>query len=267
MAFEDDLVLRANDKKLASAFLDFEAARRSVLEALSGPGGICTIADGVIRRVATRDPAELVLAVFFHNRRVWRAAYATRSERNRYHDWLWRELLQALVVGDIEFVEHLVGRLPSEGTLNYRECDQLIYEVVYALLSCDDLDRQREGIRAKIRDRNKRSYIAFQRSIVEGLDAICANDSTAVAESIGRTGAAMRRTHCGEEGKFVCLEGHGLWALAHRIDPALVADFDTSSPLPWDRGLHAFTRTLRDPRTLFDAGELNDEVRALLTLE
>src|SRR5690606_20012849 len=76
-------------------------------------------------------------------------------------------------------------------------------------------------------------------AIRDCLVAIYEGSSEDFADALLRCGKSTRRLRSIDpHARLIDIGLHGLWALAHRVDPVIVELWSVNSPLPWDAGLH-----------------------------
>jgi hypothetical protein len=102
----------------------------------------------------------------------------------------------------------------------------------------------------------------FHTGVVRSLAAIADRDPTQFARRLQECIAGYRRYGAGRVHKYICLESHGLYELARRTSPDLVAGFDANHPLPWDAEYHAWLQSNDRPLPDIDWEKFPEEIRA-----
>jgi hypothetical protein len=75
-----------------------------------------------------------------------------------------------------------------------------------------------------------------------------------------------QRNRRGNELDIVDLECHGFYRLCQWASPDLVAAFDTTQPLPWDAGLHAWLDDHEDPLADLDLTSISSHLHQAIVL-
>lgn len=105
----------------------------------------------------------------------------------------------------------------------------------------------------------------WQQGILIVLAGLVSRQPTEIVAGLVKLLDGMRRLRRKDElEEAVCLWAHGLYRLCEWVSPDLVAEFPTTSPLPWDAGFHVWCNEHPDPLAGIDltgvSHELHDAV-------
>lgn len=190
---------------------------------------------GIARRAATGDLDEFGLFLQMHVRQAVLNHHANSDEYTE----LW-ELLPALAIGDDLAIErHLAqATFPLSGG---HPVTRIIYNGVHSLLRghAQEIDRLRKT-------RLPEKSPARLKGLVHCIQGIANRDAARVTEGIDQHLKGFYQAfRIDPMEKIISLEAHGMYRLAERIDPTLVARFDVGHDLPWDREFHAWSNDWR----------------------
>jgi hypothetical protein len=193
---------------------------------------------GFVRRLVHDDPAELALGVALGARLAWVQRRHEEQMGMGTQDDDPCLALGALPVMDLELIRRVVDA-PNREQDGQRH---LLYGAVTAAFH-----RDLEALRPVVERFNKQKvYPDFEgmRSVLTG---IARDDPAQVTAGLNGILEFENRMRKRKEGRIVSMEAHQFYRLAERVSPGLVAGFDTTQPLPWDAGFHAWTRDHPDP--------------------
>lgn len=181
---------------------------------------------GIARRLATGDIAEFGKFMLMH---VRQAVLNHTSDDDEFTE-VW-PLLQAIGIGDRLTVDSFVAVATFPMRTGHPDT-RLIYNSVHKLLRAGATKPKAPKPAAGKRP-------AWLDGMILCLEGIFVGDPSRVARGMEQHldgyGKAQRINPLE---KIVSLEAHGLYRLAERIDPNLVADCDTRRERPWDREFH-----------------------------
>lgn len=229
--------------------------------------------NGITRRVIDDEPAEIVRYTYIGTRLSWHgfanpiievpateielfigfmSQYVEIPKAETYNvsagrtvaqvqcddsAFMWIAYLNALAINDLEAVERMESDLPRS-LQHFSEPYPSHYPPLFNLvfgLARGDTTLASESI-ATLRERKLPSSDA---AIRDCLVAIYERSPVDFADALLRCGKSTRRLRSIDpHARLIAIGLHGLWALAHRVAPAIVELWNVDSPLPWDAGLH-----------------------------
>ena len=242
--------LSKRDKQLLGRVHKGPWLEKSVSEALQLPytfGSLIKL--GVVRRLIHGELSDLVRAIAATIRKEWNS-YASVRSRKRCGENLWRSCLYGLAINDWEYANRVATQMTTHTSTQHRESPELVmYDVLVALI-----ENRYGAAEQSILDEHEKNWrtIAYFRRIGECLRVIGDREYSLFPVSIKNLCKTFRRNPDYPEDALICLEAHGIWRLANRIDPALIKEFDTCSDLPWDEALHAIVSEIDGPIAMLD---------------
>ena len=200
---------------------------------------------GMARRLATGDIAEFSLFMQMYVRQSLLNLTANEDEFTE----VW-PLFHALAIQDQPTVDQYVkiATFPlKEGHPDTR----LIYNCVHALLCA----RVSQG-KTMLKKRSAGKTPDWIEGIIACMQGVIAHDASQVAVGMEQHLQGFRKaTRINPLEKIISLVAHGLYRLAERIDPDLVAQVDIARDLPWDREFHDWSSIRVPTLSLTDFGK------------
>ena len=246
---------------------------------------------GVTRRVIDDDPAEIVRYSYVKRRIVWNEfanpttelpasklesafevlspfveiphsetyslGYTVHETQCDESTGMWIDYLGALAVNDLEAIERMDSDLPQSlpnNSWTHPPYYCLFYDLVFGLARGDQT-----RVLESIGSLRIKKLPGSDSAIRDCLVAIYERSPDDFTDALLRCGKSTRRLRSIDpHAKLIDVLLHGLWALAHRVDPAIVESWDVDSRLPWDAGLHRWKLANKNAADAIDWNRVPD---------
>ncbi len=256
--------LTKSDRSIVGRIVDREEVHRPILHTVSLGHWFGFAATPIARRVQADEPSELALGLLFLVRHKW-AGYALLREKNRNPDSLWEVLLLAAAIHDWDLFNKMLLLLPDRalGPFGAQDTEWLLYEMLLSILR-DTYPLPSHAEASGFRKNRLPYFSAIIASLVVMGDRNAGGFSSALEGLLAKTRSSRGLD---AEDRLLCIHAHGLWEVAKRVDPKLVANWDISRGLPWDAEFHEFTRSLTSPMDLVAVPDRTEGIMKLLELK
>jgi hypothetical protein len=199
---------------------------------------------GMARRLSTDNLDEFGLFLQMH---VRQAVLNHTSDEDEFTE-VW-PLLHALAIRDTSAIDRFIKNASFPLKAGHPDT-RLIFNCVQALLRSDT-----SKAKALLKKRASGKTPAWLEGMIDCLEGILAEDAAQVASGLEQHLDGFKKaSKINPLEKIISLEAHGLYRLAERIDPKLVAEVDTQRKLPWDQDFHDWSSSHQPVLTMTEFG-------------
>ena len=221
------------------------------------------LSDGIARRIKLNDVEEICRFGCLGGRIAWKQFLA---DPDGQYPALWHLCLTQFAINDSELLDAILkvpSRPRSERTeVTYPSFYYDLGELFFSITRSDASASERAC--KKVGTKKLTSSDAAEAAC---LIAIHNRDSTAFSNALNEHLKCLRRVRqINPEYKLINIVAIGLFAFAHYIDPTIVTQFDTNSPLPWDNEFWAYRCNGKQAIETIDHSQLTGDDRLKLKI-